>query len=46
MEKYPELDVIEVDSELIVKTCEMHEYNYTIITKNDLVIPPEHNDPI
>ncbi len=45
-EKYPELDVIEVDSELIIKTCEMHEYNYTIITKNDLVIPPEHNDPI
>ena len=38
---YPELSVVEVDDDLIVKTCEMHEYNYAIITKNDLVVPPE-----
>lgn len=40
-ESYPELSVVEVDDDLIVKTCEMHEYNYAIITKNDLVVPPE-----
>ena len=40
-ETYPELSVVEVDDDLIVKTCELHEYQYTIITKNDLVIPPE-----
>ena len=40
-DSYPELSVVEVDDDLIVKTCEMHEYNYAIITKNDLVVPPE-----
>jgi len=40
-DSYPELSVVEVDDNLIVKTCEMHEYNYAIITKNDLVVPPE-----
>jgi hypothetical protein len=43
---YPELCVIEVDDELIIQTCEVHQYNYTIITANDLVIPPEDNDLI
>ena len=40
---YPELDVVEVDDDLMIKTCEMHEYNYTIITANDLVIPPDED---
>jgi len=44
--EYPELAVIEVDDELIIQTCEAHQYNYTIITANDLVIPPEDNDLI
>jgi hypothetical protein len=43
---YPKLAVIEVDDELMVKTCELHNYNYTIITENDLVIPPDDNDII
>ena len=43
---YPELAVIEVDAHLILKTCEVHSYNYAIITTNDLVIPPEENDLI
>jgi hypothetical protein len=37
---YPELD------DLMLKTCEVHSYNYAIITTNDLVIPPEENDLI
>ncbi len=38
---YPEMHVIEVDDELIIKTCEMNDCHYTIITPNDIVIPPE-----
>jgi len=25
----------------MIKTCEMHDYKYAVITKNDLVIPPD-----
>ena len=35
----PEMHVIEIETEVMIKTCEMHDYKYTIITKNDLVIP-------
>lgn len=36
----PEMHVIEVEDELMIKTCEMHDYKYAFISKNDLVIPP------
>jgi hypothetical protein len=41
---YPEMHVIEIEDELMIGTCEMNNYQYTIITKDDLVIPPEEND--
>ena len=37
----PEMHVIEIDDDIMIKTCELHDYKYAIITKNDLVIPPE-----
>ena len=37
----PEMHVIEVEDDIMLKTCEMHDCKYAIITKNDLVIPPE-----
>jgi len=37
----PEMHVIEIEDDVMIKTCEMHDYKYAIITKNDLVIPPE-----
>ncbi len=40
-EDYPEMHVIEVEDEVMIKTCEAHDYNYTIITENDIVIPPK-----
>ncbi|MDA2977940.1 MAG: DUF3110 domain-containing protein [Actinomycetota bacterium] len=40
----PEMHVIEVEDAIMSKTCEMHDYKYSIITKNDLVIPPETKD--
>ena len=42
---YSEMDVIEVDDELAIKTCKMHNYKYAVITPNDIVIPPK-NDKI
>jgi hypothetical protein len=40
-EDYPEMHVIEVEDEVMIKTCEVHEYNYTVITEDDIVIPPQ-----
>ena len=40
-EDYPEMHVIEVEDEVMIKTCEVHDYNYTVITENDIVIPPD-----
>lgn len=39
-----EMDVIEVDDELAIRTCKMYNYKYAIITPNDIVIPPKLND--
>lgn len=38
---FPEMHVIEIEDEIMIKTCELHEYQYTIITPNDIVIPPD-----
>ena len=37
---YHPMHVIEVEDEVMIKTCEVHDYNYTVITENDIVIPP------
>ena len=41
---FPEMHVIEVDGKVVIKTCEMHDYRYSVITKNDIVIPPLKHD--
>ena len=43
-EGYPDMNVVEVDEELMIKTCHMHGHEYAVITKNDIVIPPEQHD--
>jgi len=40
---YPEMHVIEIEDEVMIKTCEMHGYQYTLITPNDIVIPPSNS---
>jgi hypothetical protein len=40
-EGYPEMHIIEVDDEVMIEACDMHGYQYTIITKDDIVIPPD-----
>ena len=37
---YPEMHVIEIEDEVIIQTCELHGYKYTVITPDDIVIPP------
>ena len=37
---YPEMHVIEVEPDMMVGVCEDHGYEYTVITPNDIVIPP------
>ena len=41
----PEMHVIEVEDEVMIKTCQMHDYRYAVITQDDIVIPPatEHD---
>ena len=41
---YPDMNVIEVEEDLMIKTCHIHGHEYAIITKNDIVIPPEQHD--
>jgi hypothetical protein len=37
-----EMDVVEVDDELAIKTCKMHNYKYAVITSEDIIIPPKN----
>ena len=34
------MEVVEVDDELAIKTCKLHNYKYAVITPNDIVVPP------
>jgi hypothetical protein len=36
-----EMEVIEVDGALAIRTCKLYNYKYSIITPNDIVVPPK-----
>ena len=38
------MKVIEVDDNLAIITCRRYNYKYTVITPNDIVIPPKIDD--
>lgn len=38
---YPAMNVIEVENDVIMKVCQSHGYQYTIITPDDIVVPPD-----
>jgi hypothetical protein len=38
---YPEMHVIEIEDDIMIKTCDIHGHTYSIITSNDIVIPPD-----
>lgn len=37
-----EMDVVEVDDELAIKTCKLYNYKYAVVTPDDIVIPPKN----
>ena len=41
---YPKMDVVEVEEKVVVKACEIRDYEYRIFTPNDIVIPPQQED--
>ena len=41
-----DLNVIEIDDALAIRTCKMYNYKYAVITPNDIVIPPPKNDNV
>ena len=38
-----EMSIVEVDDDLAIKTCKLHDYKYAVITPNDIVIPPKND---
>lgn len=38
---YPEMHVIEIEDNVIINACELYGYQYTVITPEDIVIPPK-----
>ena len=43
---YPPMSVVSIEEELAIQTCEVYNYRYVVITKDDFVIPPRENDII
>jgi hypothetical protein len=39
-----DINVVHVDDDLIVKVCDMHNCSYSIITPDDIVIPPRQDN--
>ena len=40
-EESPPLQVVELDSDVIIQACEMRGHRYSIITADDFLIPPD-----
>ena len=38
---YPKMKVIEIEDDIMIKTCELHGHKYAIITPDDIIVPPE-----
>lgn len=43
-EDFPKLEIVEIDSDLMIQKCNLHGYNYAIITPNDIIVPPREDD--
>mgnify|MGYP003116836448 CR=1 FL=1 len=40
-DNYPEMHVIEVEEDSMIKACEVSSTRYAVITPNDIVFPPK-----
>ena len=43
LEQEKNMQVIEVEDDLAIKTCSMYNYKYAGVTPDDLVIPPSND---
>ena len=43
LEQEKNMQVIEVEDDLAIKTCRMYNYKYAVVTPDDLVIPPSND---
>ena len=43
LEQEKDMQVIEVEDDLAIKTCSMYNYKYAVVTPDDLVIPPSND---
>tara|TARA_R110001592_G_scaffold11657_5_gene57160 strand:+ start:60426 stop:60695 length:270 start_codon:yes stop_codon:yes gene_type:complete len=41
-----EMSTIEVEEDIAIKACEVYNYKYSVITSEDIVIPPIQDDNI
>jgi hypothetical protein len=39
-----EMEIVEVDNELAIKTCNMYNYKYAVVSPNDIVVPPKYDN--
>jgi hypothetical protein len=39
-----EMEIVEVDDALAIKTCKVYNYKYAVVTPNDIVIPPKNDN--
>ena len=36
--------VMEIEDEIMIRSCEMHGHKYAVITPDDIVFPPNEGD--
>ena len=41
---YPQKRVMEIEDEMMIRSCEMHGHRYAVITPDDIVVPPDKGD--
>ena len=41
---FPSMNIVEVEEDLMIKSCTLNGYEYAVITKNDIIVPPQKHD--
>ena len=41
---YPQMRVMEIEDEMMIRSCELHGHKYAVITPDDIVVPPDKGD--
>ena len=43
---FPSMNIVEVEEDLMIKSCTLNGYEYAVITKNDIIVPPQKHDHV